>query len=107
MSENTWADKNKAIIDEFRANDGVRGAELWRTDGSSAGTRLVAEVRPSWNDGDISDIVAVGNRVFFFADDVNADLIPDILTLDATLNLGLALIQLFLLLGLLAIGNIP
>ena len=29
----------------FRANDGAHGAELWATDGTSQGTRLVRDIR--------------------------------------------------------------
>ena len=30
----------------FAANDGVRGREVWITDGTEAGTRLVEDIRP-------------------------------------------------------------
>ncbi|MCP4572345.1 MAG: hypothetical protein GY838_08325 [bacterium] len=45
----------------------------------------------TWTPAD--EYVVAGDIVFFFAADVNADQIPDILTLDATLNLGLALLN--------------
>jgi len=46
-----------------------------------------------WNYGQADEYVVAGNVRFFFADDINADAIPDILTLDASLNLGLALLN--------------
>ncbi len=53
----------------FAADDGVVGEELWLSDGTGKGTRLVADIR----DGDLSsqpsEIVAAGERVFFFAND--------------------------------------
>ena len=30
----------------FRASDGVSGAELWKTDGTEAGTVLVKDINP-------------------------------------------------------------
>ena len=30
----------------FQANDGMNGIELWRSDGTSAGTNLVKDINP-------------------------------------------------------------
>jgi ELWxxDGT repeat protein len=64
----------------FVANDGTTGPELWFSNGTEAGTRLVADVRPNefvlsqqngsnpqGIDGDGSNIA--GNLLFFSADD--------------------------------------
>ncbi|MBL7716829.1 MAG: hypothetical protein JNL01_15290 [Bdellovibrionales bacterium] len=52
----------------FRANDGILGAELWKTDGSVAGTVLVKDINPS-GDSNPATPVAVGSTFYFAADD--------------------------------------
>jgi ELWxxDGT repeat protein len=62
----------------FAANDGATGAELWRSDGTAQGTRLVKDILPgptgsepgSLKNGDSSPgFVALDGRVFFPAND--------------------------------------
>jgi ELWxxDGT repeat protein len=53
----------------FSASDGVRGRELWRTDGSTRGTRLVRDIRPGLAGSQPQDLARVGNRLFFTAND--------------------------------------
>ena len=54
----------------FVANDGVNGPALWRSDGSSGGTTLVKDIRPtSTTAGAPFRLTAVGNRLYFFAND--------------------------------------
>jgi ELWxxDGT repeat protein len=57
----------------FAANDGIHGHELWRSNGTASGTAMVRDVRPGDADpqnlNDISDIVAVGNQIYFFSPD--------------------------------------
>ncbi|MBM1399840.1 hypothetical protein JQT63_19360, partial [Sulfitobacter mediterraneus] len=62
----------------FSANDEVHGTELWVTDGTEAGTRMVKDIQPDnslpdgWKGSDVSDIAALGDgRVVFSAVDVN------------------------------------
>jgi ELWxxDGT repeat protein len=56
----------------FTADDGTLGPELWKTDGSAAGTVLVKDVNPG-DDGDYYDtpsaMIGVGGTLFFTADD--------------------------------------
>ncbi len=54
----------------FTADDGVTGRELWASDSTTAGTRLVKDIRATGRRGsDIRDIVCIGKRVVFRADD--------------------------------------
>ncbi len=53
----------------FAADDGVHGQELWVTDGTAAGIRLVRDLAPGLRSSQPSNFTAVGNRVFFTADD--------------------------------------
>jgi ELWxxDGT repeat protein len=63
----------------FTADDGVNGRELWVTDGTSAGTKLVKDINPSSFEGyygetypDSSsprDFTVFNNKLYFVADD--------------------------------------
>ncbi len=53
----------------FRADDGVHGSELWRTDGTESGTQLVCDIRPGNESSGIGEIVRAGDKLFFRADD--------------------------------------
>jgi ELWxxDGT repeat protein len=52
----------------FFDTNGPAGRELWRSDGTTPGTRLVADLTPGASSTNISNVVAVGNRVFLEAD---------------------------------------
>jgi ELWxxDGT repeat protein len=45
------------------------GVELWSSDGSEAGTRLVKDVRPGADGSNPAELVAAGGVLFFTADD--------------------------------------
>lgn len=53
----------------FAGDDGTTGQELWKTDGTPAGTQLVKDINPGTKLGLVGNLCAVGNHVFFLADD--------------------------------------
>ena len=52
----------------FVGNDGLQGTELWRTDGTAAGTQLGVNLNPA-GDSNIIAIGSLGNTVVFAGDD--------------------------------------
>jgi ELWxxDGT repeat protein len=56
----------------FSANDGTRGNELWKSDGTTAGTSLVRDINPGVDDSDpgsFSGLTDVAGTLFFSAND--------------------------------------
>jgi ELWxxDGT repeat protein len=58
----------------FTADNGIEGRELWKSDGTTAGTVLVKDINPniSYGYGNGSNpyvLTAIGGRLFFTADD--------------------------------------
>jgi ELWxxDGT repeat protein len=51
----------------FAANDGQSGLELWTSDGTAAGTHLVADIAAGVSDSYPCYLTVLGNRVFFAA----------------------------------------
>jgi ELWxxDGT repeat protein len=51
----------------FRGNDGVTGTELWRSDGTSAGTYLVKDLYPGNGNSTIGYLIAAGGLLYFTA----------------------------------------
>ncbi|HEV2852230.1 MAG TPA: ELWxxDGT repeat protein [Thermoanaerobaculia bacterium] len=53
----------------FAASDGIHGSEPWRSDGTEAGTRLVADICPGACASTPKSFAVVGDTVFFVAND--------------------------------------
>jgi trimeric autotransporter adhesin len=53
----------------FVANDGVHGFELWESDGTPAGTRLVKDIYPGFNSSSIKWMLVMGSALYFSAND--------------------------------------
>ena len=53
----------------FRANDGTSGIELWKSDGTAAGTVRVKDILPGSGGSIPGNLTNVGGTLFFSADD--------------------------------------
>jgi ELWxxDGT repeat protein len=51
----------------FRANDGAHGIELWKTDGTFAGTSLVTDLRPGPANAVPGNLAVAGGSLYFHA----------------------------------------
>ena len=51
----------------FRANDGVHGVELWRSDGTAAGTMLVKDINPGSASSNPGSLLDAGGTLLFVA----------------------------------------
>jgi ELWxxDGT repeat protein len=52
----------------FTTNDGKNGMELWKTDGTDAGTVMVKDINPGNGSTTFSYLTAINNKLFFSAD---------------------------------------
>jgi ELWxxDGT repeat protein len=67
-----FAPENITVVGDvsyFVATTAAEGTELWKTDGTAAGTVIVRDIKSGPGSSFPSDITAVGSTVFFTADD--------------------------------------
>jgi ELWxxDGT repeat protein len=76
----------------FKADDGVTGLELWKTNGTAAGTTLVANINPGANGSSPGLLTPSGGLLYFIAtttangvelwktDGTNTDIVADLVT---------------------------
>ncbi|RYU95116.1 ELWxxDGT repeat protein [Emticicia agri] len=55
----------------FRADDGISGQELWKSDGTAAGTAIVKDINPLGGSSNLRELTKAGNTLFFIAFDYN------------------------------------
>jgi ELWxxDGT repeat protein len=53
----------------FSANTASNGVELWKTDGTPAGTVMIKDINPGTADSDPDHFFVLGNQMFFTAND--------------------------------------
>ncbi|CAM9224808.1 unnamed protein product, partial [Ectocarpus fasciculatus] len=63
----TWEPTRSVLF--FSADDGLYGRELWSSDGTTAGTAIVADICPGVRGSGPSHLIAWGGAVYFQADD--------------------------------------
>ncbi len=76
QGHSTWRFQLKSTIFHERqrhtlllANDGSVGYELWKSDGTNAGTVLVEDIRSGSFDSNAEQLTNVGGTLYFRADD--------------------------------------
>jgi ELWxxDGT repeat protein len=67
----------------FSATDGTHGTELWRSDGTTAGTVLLADINPGSTSSNPAWLTVSGTNLFFAADDGVHGVEPWVLSLSS------------------------
>ena len=53
----------------FEADNGINGSDLWKSDGTEAGTVMVKDIKNGGDSSSPGSLTAVGNTLYFSADD--------------------------------------
>jgi trimeric autotransporter adhesin len=56
----------------FSANDGISGNELWKSDGTAAGTVMVKDINPGFTSSMINEMISFNNTLYFQVGDAAA-----------------------------------
>jgi ELWxxDGT repeat protein len=68
-----WSEPGEAIVANgvlyFAATDELHGREVWRSDGTAAGTYMLADVFPGGGSSNPRRLTFAGDRIYFEADD--------------------------------------
>jgi ELWxxDGT repeat protein len=67
MLQNSFVDVNEVTF--FAASDGIHGFELWRSDGSAAGTQMVKDINPGNSNSYPYQLSNVSGTLYFDASD--------------------------------------
>ncbi len=62
-------EKSKGYKAFFAASDETHGEELWVTDGTAAGTRMVKDINPGTGSSDVNWMARFNDKVVFAAND--------------------------------------
>mgnify|MGYP001262210025 CR=1 FL=1 len=61
----TLTSHNMNGIVYFRGNDGQHGVELWRSDGTAAGTYMVKDIEPGAGNSSVGEFAHINNTLYF------------------------------------------
>lgn len=75
----------------FTADDGIHGKELWRSDGTEAGTSMVKDITVGLSSSNVQRIIVSGNKIYFTVDDGTG---AELYVSDGT-NAGTSILKIF------------